>query len=96
MRDPSELIWIDALSDFWWVNNIEGIKFGAGHNLDDAWIISPYRALVDTGSTCTYIPEQHYDWIMQNILKEVEGSYYNEGGWGWYFPCSEIDKLQPV
>ena len=96
MRDASELVWIDALPDFWWVNTIEGIKFGEGHNLNDAYILSSYRASLDTGSTCTYIPYQHYSWIMQQILKDVKGYYYIEAGWGYYFPCSELDKLQPV
>ena len=34
MRNPSELIWFEAIDDFWWTNYISGIKFGPGHNLE--------------------------------------------------------------
>ena len=77
MRDETELVWVDAENDFWWVNDINGIKFGEGHNVDDAWILRPYRAIIDSGSSCSYIPPIHYAWIMGEILKDIEGAYEN-------------------
>ena len=64
MRDSSELIWFEAINDFWWTNYISGIKFGPGHNLDQAYKLTTHKAMTDTGSSCSYIPETHFDWII--------------------------------
>jgi hypothetical protein len=95
MRNPEELIWMDAIQDFWWTNYIQGIKFGPGHNTDDAFILTKYKAMTDTGSSCSYFPDLYYNWIMKNLLKDVTAGsiQYDKDSWGYIIPSSEKSNL---
>jgi hypothetical protein len=95
-NSATELFYIPATVDYWWSNNMNGIKFGAGQNLTNAFklnVVTP--AFSDSGSTCTYIPKVYYNTIMTEILKKAT-SYTYHSTWGYLVPCSDSAKLDPI
>jgi hypothetical protein len=65
MRSAANLKYIPAMTDYWWAANMNGIKFGAGQNLTNAYKFATVTpAFVDSGSTCTYIPKVYYNAIL--------------------------------
>lgn len=91
MRDEAELVWIATAEDFFWTATITGIKFGSGSGLTDAYTIDADKglAMVDTGSTCTYIPRSHYSKIVRKILEDIDDDdqLYSDT-WDYVVPCS--------
>jgi hypothetical protein len=60
MRNKDELIWMDAIRDFWWSNYVTGIRFINPGQTDKSKVTS-FRTIkkigtTDTGTSCTYVP----------------------------------------
>lgn len=95
-NSATELFYIPATVDYWWSNNMNGIKFGAGQNLTKAFnlnVVTP--AFSDSGSTCTYIPKVYYNTIITELLTKAT-SYTWHSTWGYIVPCSDKTKLDPI
>jgi hypothetical protein len=96
MRSAANLKYIPAMTDYWWAANMNGIKFGAGQNLTNAYKFATVTpAFVDSGSTCTYIPKVYFNAILTEILKKATSHSYNST-WGTLVPCSDKAKLDPI
>jgi hypothetical protein len=96
MRSAANLKYIPAMTDYWWAANMNGIKFGAGQNLTNAYKFATVTpAFVDSGSTCTYIPKVYYNAILTEILKKATSHSYNST-WGTLVPCSDKANLDPI
>jgi hypothetical protein len=93
MRSTSELVWIPAVTDYWWTNTIYGVKFGDGNNLTNAYKFgNTYKAFTDTGSSCTYIPSDYHGFITNYLTKNLTDKTMN-ADWGWIFWCSEVKNM---
>lgn len=67
MRDPNELVWLPVLNEnFWWSNEVTAIKF-EGAITTQEFSLAPGSAMTDTGTSCTYVPEQYYMPIRNKI-----------------------------
>jgi len=96
MRNASELVYIPAMADYWWSNNVRGVKFGAGQNLTNAYTLAKVTpGFSDSGSTCTYIPTVYYNTIITEILKKATAYSYHST-WGYLVNCSDATKLDPI
>lgn len=92
MRSIDSLVWIDAIEGFWWMNYIFGVKFGYLQNTEDSHLLTPFKAITDTGSTCSYIPPLHYTWLMREVMKDITTSV-NDEEWGIKLACTEVKKM---
>lgn len=99
----SEIIYIDVLpGDFWWTNYVEAISFThpdqqvyypqADRNVN-AWSIPKKKALTDTGSSCTLVNKEAYEFILSYLLGDGEEVEYDEY-WG-YIISDEKAKTMP-
>ena len=67
MRDPNELVWLPVLNEnFWWSNEVTAIKF-EGPITTQEFSLTPGSAMTDTGTSCTYVPEQYFMPIRNKI-----------------------------
>jgi hypothetical protein len=60
MRDKNELVWMDAIPDFWWSNYVTGIRF-VNPGETDMTKVTTFKTIkkmgtTDTGTSCTYVP----------------------------------------
>lgn len=64
MSNPADLTWISVERDnFWWAAEITAIKFG-----DEEYAINSGLAMTDTGTSCTYVPNEYYAIILEKIM----------------------------
>ena len=63
------IYYVPAIADdYRWANYITGVKFGTGQNLEKAFTLTSYRALISTGTPFTYIPPAYYSLITDMIM----------------------------
>jgi len=75
MNNPSELIEMPALNNFWWAQNINGLKFGDGASASSFSIASDF-CMTDTGTSLVYIPESMYNNVIDRVLEDVSADVY--------------------
>lgn len=89
------IYYVDALDHKWWTNEITGIKFGSGNDLDNAYSTDSYKASIDTTSWYTYVPQAYYSFIVNSLLENAT-SYAYTSKWGYFLPCSDEDHLNSL
>lgn len=100
MRDPNELVWLPVLnSNFWWSNEVTGIKF-EGPITTQEFSLATGSAMTDTGTSCTYVPEQYYMPI-RNKIKELSAqpnlrSAKNVVGEDFTVPCDKVSEFPKI
>jgi len=79
MNDPSELVEMSALDNFWWAQTITGLRFGEGESVS-AFSIPPDFCMTDTGTSLVYIPESMFNTFMDKLLETVDDNIYQADG----------------
>ena len=88
MRDKNELVWIEAISDKWWTNYVEGIRFQSHYSENiESFSVNKELATTDTGTSCTFIPGKYYSVITDKILADGKGYEWNETYGQYIMPC---------
>lgn len=79
MNNPSELVEMSALDNFWWAQSITGLKFGEGESAL-AFSIPAEFCMTDTGTSLVYIPESMFNTFINRLLENVDENIYQADG----------------
>jgi hypothetical protein len=74
MKDPTNLIMIDILTDnYWWAQSVTAIRFGE----DDANMFELHgeEGFTDSGTSCLIVPSRYYEWFYDRMRYDYNMSY---------------------
>ena len=65
MKDPSKFVELDVIEgSFFWSNYVTGISFDK-----EEFALPPIVAFTDTGTSCSYIPSDYYNLVMDYVTE---------------------------
>lgn len=73
MKDPTNLKMIKTLpACYFWSAKLQGIRFG---DSDSFALASDDQAILDSGTTCLYVPQKYFYWLLEKLRKDYGLQY---------------------
>lgn len=73
MKDPTNLKMISTLpACYFWSAKLQGIRFG---DSEPYALASDDQAILDSGTTCLFVPQKYFYWLLDNLSKDYGLKY---------------------
>lgn len=79
--------------EYYWKAPLNGVWFGANKN--GQFGLDKQEVTIETGSQCTYVPEEFYETVLEHLLDYSTGYYFTENG-DVVVDCGDRNNMQTL